>query len=81
MARYLLNTANILHVIVDGSWTQWSSWSSCSRTCGVGSRTRTRSCTNPAPQGGGADCVGSTSGTESCNIVACPGEPIGCNYK
>ena len=61
-------------VTVDGGWTQWSSWSSCSRSCGVGSRIRTRTCTNPAPKGGGAGCVGAASNTESCNTIACPGE-------
>ena len=72
------NTLNyaFIRIIVDGSWSQWSSWSSCSVTCGVGSRTQTRMCTNPSPQGGGADCVGISIGTESCNTVACPGEPI-----
>ena len=45
----------------------WSSWSSCSKTCGGGTRTRT--CTNPAPSGGGANCVGATS--EACNTQAC----------
>ena len=60
-------------VIVDGGWTQWSSWSSCPKTCGVGSHTRTRTCTNPAPEGGGADCVGPANRTTSCNIILCPG--------
>ena len=73
---YQVSTIVFNCVAVNGGWTQWSSWSSCTVTCGVGSRTRTRSCTNPAPQGDGADCVGSTRSTESCNIVACPGEPI-----
>ena len=44
------------------------------RPCGVSSRTRTRTCTNPAPIGGGADCVGPNISTESCNIVLCAGE-------
>ena len=58
----------------DGGWTQWSSWSSCSKTCGVGSRTRTRTCTNPVPEGGGADCVGPNNRTKSCNKFVCPGK-------
>ena len=62
-------------VTVDGGWTQWSSWSNCSKTCGVGSRTRTRTCTNPAPKRGGADCVGPNNSTKICNTtIACPGK-------
>jgi len=45
-------------------------------TCGGGSRTQTRTCTNPTPQGSGADCVGSPTNTESCNLLACPGKCI-----
>ena len=70
----------IFHVVlncvtVGGGWTQWSSWSSCSKTYGVGSHTRTRTCTNPAPKRGGADCVGHNKRTKKCNTtIACPGE-------
>jgi hypothetical protein len=49
---------------VDGGWTDWSA---CSATCGGG--TSTRSCTNPAPSGGGASCVGDSS--QACNTQAC----------
>uniref|UniRef100_A0A1I8IIC6 SRCR domain-containing protein n=1 Tax=Macrostomum lignano TaxID=282301 RepID=A0A1I8IIC6_9PLAT len=38
---------------VDGSWTQWSAWQTCSALCGGGTKTRQRNCT--APQFGGAD--------------------------
>ncbi|EKE05814.1 MAG: hypothetical protein ACD_19C00176G0036 [uncultured bacterium] len=39
---------------VDGGW---SAWSTPSSLCGY-TGTQTRTCTNPAPQNGGADCVG-----------------------
>ncbi|XP_078581905.1 scavenger receptor cysteine-rich domain-containing protein DMBT1-like [Branchiostoma floridae x Branchiostoma japonicum] len=58
----------------DGGWTGWSPWSACSVTCGVGTQTRDRSCTNPAPAHGGADCAGLTRETQACNTgVSCPG--------
>nr|XP_022344318.1 SCO-spondin-like isoform X5 [Crassostrea virginica] len=57
---------------IDGSWTSWGSWASCSETCGGGVQSRTRSCTNPAPQYGGANCVGMSSSTQTCNTQNCP---------
>ena len=53
-------------VVVNGGW---STWSSCSSSCGGGTQTRT--CTNPAASGGGSACVGATS--QSCNTDACGG--------
>ena len=53
---------------VDGGWTGWSL---CSVSCGGG--TQTRSCTNPAPSCGGADCVGSSS--QLCNTQSCITRP------
>ncbi|WAR08189.1 ATS14-like protein [Mya arenaria] len=29
-------------------WTSWSDWSSCSVTCGIGQRQKSRSCQNPS---------------------------------
>lgn len=65
---------------VDGGWSSWSSWSGCSATCGGGTQTRSRSCTNPSPSGGGANCSGSSTGSTSCNNQPCPGEVTGSAY-
>ena len=35
---------------------------------------RSRSCNNPAPAFGGADCVGSAQQSQECNTEPCPGE-------
>lgn len=55
---------------IDGGW---SAWGGCSASCGGGIKSRTRSCTNPAPQYGGANCSGSSSESASCNTQSCGG--------
>ncbi|XP_019631203.1 PREDICTED: coadhesin-like, partial [Branchiostoma belcheri] len=60
-----------LHV-VNGGWSSWGGWSSCSVTCGTGSQSRSRTCTNPAPAYGGANCVGQSRETRQCNAGSCP---------
>ncbi|KAL3852080.1 hypothetical protein ACJMK2_015767 [Sinanodonta woodiana] len=64
---------------VDGNWGAWSSWTSiatCSATCGTGVKTETRSrnCSNPAPQYGGRQCNGTSTEfqTSACNTNLCP---------
>ncbi|KAL4231142.1 Thrombospondin type 1 repeat-containing protein [Mactra antiquata] len=57
---------------VDGGFTDWSTWTSCSVTCGTGTKDRSRSCDNPAPQNGGLDCSGDTDETIACDEIACP---------
>ncbi|XP_022783430.1 coadhesin-like [Stylophora pistillata] len=57
---------------VDGSWTAWSEWSTCTKSCSGGTQRRTRSCTNPKPAHGGKSCVGGTEESQQCNKQACP---------
>ena len=59
---------------VDGALTDWMSWGACTLTCGGGTQNRGRTCTNPAPQYGGADCTGDRSQTQNCNTHHCPSE-------
>ncbi len=57
----------------DGTWGQWSGWSKCSTTCGVGTHARRRRCNPPTPNGG-KQCVGSPTELKVCiNEVKCPG--------
>ena len=64
-----------MQFIVDGKWADWSNWGQCSVTCGTGNQQRTRTCTNPAPEHGGLDCVGNSSETDkSCVLDPCPSE-------
>ncbi|XP_050410177.1 coadhesin isoform X2 [Patella vulgata] len=58
---------------VDGNWRPWSDFNSCSVTCGNGTQSRSRTCDNPAPVYGGADCHGDGNETRSCNtMINCP---------
>ncbi|KAI8502229.1 hypothetical protein Bbelb_198170 [Branchiostoma belcheri] len=65
--------------IVDGGWSEWEDYGSCSVTCGDGEVTQVRHCNNPSPAHGGADCTledGTTGRIEhqtvSCNDGPCP---------
>ncbi|KAL9968596.1 hypothetical protein ACROYT_G020705 [Oculina patagonica] len=62
---------------VDGGFSPWSSWSECSVTCGDGYQTRTRTCTNPPPQGNGNDCEGDREESRQCNDGPCPARDLG----
>ena len=63
---------NTQTISVDGGWSSYGEWSECTETCGTGTQTRTRTCTNPAPLYGGADCTGTAEETQDCNTHHCP---------
>ncbi|XP_056401856.1 complement component C6-like [Hyla sarda] len=52
-------------VVVDGSWSCWSAWSSCDA---FSNRKRTRVCNNPAPRNGGKACEGPQTEEDYCYI-------------
>ncbi|XP_070690275.1 A disintegrin and metalloproteinase with thrombospondin motifs 13 [Pempheris klunzingeri] len=58
-------------VVVHGSWSSWSEFSPCSRTCGGGVTHRTRKCNNPRPAFGGNDCEGPDIEAELCHHQPC----------
>ena len=66
-ASYLFSTSPS----VNGDWSSWGDWSSCSVSCGGGTQTRSRTCSNPSATYGGSDCSGSTSDSQSCNTDNC----------
>jgi len=59
-------------VPVNGGFSAFSAFSACTKKCGGGEKTRTRTCTRPAPKNGGRACVGETSETEKCSEHPCP---------
>ena len=54
------------NLVVPGTWTQWSQWTTCSKTCGVGKSTRSRSCE-------GGSCSGIGFESMDCTTTPCPG--------
>ncbi|XP_078358676.1 neuronal pentraxin receptor-like [Oculina patagonica] len=56
----------------DGGYTPWSV-SECSVSCGGGTKTLSRTCTNPPPSNGGNDCshLGPAEKTQECNTQEC----------
>lgn len=69
----LLKTGKTSARIINGGWSFWGAWSSCSRDCELGFRIRKRTCTNPEPKNGGLPCVGSAMEYQDCNPHPCPG--------
>ncbi|KAL3852076.1 hypothetical protein ACJMK2_015763 [Sinanodonta woodiana] len=77
--EYQTRPCNIKPCPIDGNWGDWNGWTSnaqCSVTCGGGNdmQTRNRSCTNPPPQNGGRDCIGTSTGSQTvpCCSQGCP---------
>ena len=55
-------------------WSDWSSWSVCSVTCGGGNRFQNRKCVLPdGTSAQGLFCPGESQHVEKCNENKCPG--------
>jgi len=70
-------------LFVDGGYTAWSEWSACTNSCPgdqggffIGTQSRTRTCTNPAPGPLGRNCtaqgLGAAKEERQCNTEYCP---------
>ncbi|KAJ7387604.1 hypothetical protein OS493_000939, partial [Desmophyllum pertusum] len=56
---------------IDGHWGRWSSWGSCSKTCGDGTKARTRKCDDPTPANSGKSCSGDDKEQVACITRRC----------
>jgi Thrombospondin type 1 domain len=56
---------------VKGGWSDWTTWSSCSKTCGDGHRIRKRFCNSPVPKHNGTACDGENVEYEKCRMQPC----------
>uniref|UniRef100_A0A3Q3VTF2 Semaphorin-5A n=1 Tax=Mola mola TaxID=94237 RepID=A0A3Q3VTF2_MOLML len=58
-------------------WGSWETWSSCSKQCSGGFRTRKRSCFTAEGRANPSACVGSPVEYQDCNTQPCPGNGRG----
>ena len=58
--------------LVDCTWATWNSWSACNKSCGGGTRTKSR--TKSVTEANGGTCSGTLTKTEACNDQDCPGK-------
>jgi len=59
--------------VVDGGWTEWSCFGTCSVSCGKGYQKRYRHCAAPVPKYGGKSCVGDRIEARECDTkLECP---------
>ena len=63
---------------VDCAWDQWSTWTTCSRSCGSGTKVRRRN-VSTWPLHGGLPCPGVASELEQCNNDPCPS--VNCEWS
>ena len=57
--RKMVETCIYFFSVINGGYTTWSNWTSCSASCGSlhAVKTRTRSCSNPYPLNRGLSCI------------------------
>lgn len=61
------------HCPIDGQWSPWSPFTSCTVSCGIGEQQRIRSCSEPPAQFGGIVCAGPDIEILQCDSgVPCP---------
>lgn len=56
---------------IDGGWSAWDKWGSCSKACGPGNKKRVRTCSEPYPVLGGKACEGDPFEINTCNLKDC----------
>ena len=56
-----------------GKWKTWGEWTPCSKTCGKGTKKRSRSCASKPIQNGGFPCKGPKTEWKMCNPSLCIG--------
>ena len=58
--------------VVDCKWEDWSEWTECSKSCGIGKQLSSRKIEQPSSHGG-TECEGNTTKSKDCHEGPCPG--------
>ena len=67
-SRYYKDTYLYCIFLVNGGWTAWVAWAqACDGNTNDFEQTRTRTCTNPTPSGGGTQCPNGNTETQTCS--------------
>lgn len=66
---------------MDGKWSNWKEWSSCSVTCANGTSKRIRKCNSPSPSAINLDCKEKSSEERLCVLDPCPGNKKNFNFE
>ena len=61
------------HLLSDCAYFGWSTWSSCSATCGQGAQSRSRTCRSLENSAECSDCTGDATETRICLMSSCEG--------
>lgn len=69
--RFQLKLCKLKQCAVDGGYSEWSDWTSCSQKCGQGMKRRRRYCNNPTPANGGQKCKGARKQVKPCYGKKC----------
>ena len=62
---------NVSTFLVDCVWGEYGNWSTCTKSCGGGEKTRSRQKAKEASNGG-KKCQGTASEMDTCNKDPCP---------
>jgi len=72
-----ISATNIVLMLISAPWLDWDQWSPCTKTCGTGTRFRSRRCSSTNP----FDCCGVSHEVRNCNTEICPVPGMGCDRK
>ena len=65
---------NLFQFLVNCEWEAWGTYSKCSKSCGGGTQSRSRS--KSVVESNGGSCSGFPTETKNCNTQGCPSKSM-----